>query len=116
MLQRRAAVSLFSRNGTGVPSCWLLPCVPVVSSAPVSQLGYMLIKHFINPQVLIHMVRDFLLLSIPTAVSYHHMQIKGSDRGHNGKIVTEKWLMLVCLTAFNYLCVVKIPCFLISVK
>lgn len=37
VLQRRSTARLFSRRGTGVQVCfWLPPCVPVVSSAPVS--------------------------------------------------------------------------------
>lgn len=44
VLQRRSAARLFSGRGTGVPSFWLPPCVPVVSSAPVSQVLYTMIK------------------------------------------------------------------------
>lgn len=36
MLQRRSTARLFSGEGTGVRRFWLPPCVPVVSSAPVS--------------------------------------------------------------------------------
>lgn len=40
----RSTMRLFSRKGTGAPGFWLTPCVPVVSSAPVSQVLYLMIK------------------------------------------------------------------------
>lgn len=78
VLQRRSTARLFSRTGTGVRSFWLPPCVPVVSSAPVSP------SHVCDDQntlLTIKCSRSYAALSVPqhVSVTYYHEVINSCN-------------------------------------
>lgn len=74
VLQRRSTARLFSRKGTGVWSFWLPPCVPVVSSAPVSPSP---ICDDQNTLLTVKCASSSAALSLPLNVTYTpHIRIK----------------------------------------
>jgi len=69
VLQRRSTARLFSRKGTGVLSFWLPPCVPVVSSAPVSPSPVYDDQNTLLTTKCSHL---YATLPLPRLQSYHH--------------------------------------------
>lgn len=68
VLQRRSTARLFSRKGTGVLSFWLPPCVPVVSSAPVSPSP---VYDDQNTLLTIKCSRSYATMSLSVSGTYH---------------------------------------------